>query len=58
MSLRRFLRALLGRSPERAEHSGDRLASEIRETIGPLGGADGRITGHNVYERLEDRDRG
>lgn len=62
MSFRRFFRALLAPSSRRGRHGGDRLASEIRETIGPIGGGpgggSGRITGSRVYRHLEDRNRG
>lgn len=61
MSIRGFFRALLRRDPaRRPEHSGDELADEIRETLGPQGGGSaggGRMTGSAVYHHLEDRDR-
>jgi hypothetical protein len=62
MSLRRFVRALLrgGGRRRRPAHSGDDLAEEIRETIGPVSGGDagtGRMSGGGVYRHLEDRER-
>lgn len=61
--MRGFLRALLQQQPDRQPqpHSGDQLADEIRQTIGPLasgpGAGGGRMTGRSVYRHLEDRDR-
>jgi len=65
MSLRGFFRALFrsSDSDRRSKHSGDQLASEIRETVGPLAGGPGagdgggRMTGNSVYHHLEDRKR-
>ena len=59
MSLRGFFRSLFsGRRSGDASfrHSGHDLADHVRETIGPLGGGGegGRVTGHAVYELLED----
>ena len=59
MSIKGFLRALFRGTPE-DEHPmhnpGDDLADTIREGMGPQasGGLGGRMTGHSVYELLED----
>ena len=61
--MRGFLRALFrpDTSPRASAHSGDTLAKEIRETIGPLasgpGAGGGRMSGGSAYRHLEDRDR-
>ncbi|MGD2102466.1 MAG: hypothetical protein PVG83_09550 [Acidimicrobiia bacterium] len=58
MSIRRFLRELFRPSPSDsgpARHGGHELSDHVREVLGPqAGGGEGRLTGHSVYNLLED----
>ncbi|MGH1503514.1 MAG: hypothetical protein ACRBI6_08155 [Acidimicrobiales bacterium] len=61
MGLVRFVRALFGRQADRDRPpiSGEELAGEVREAMGPgyAGGGLGSVTGSAAHRHLEDRER-